>query len=198
VDFYSADVYPVLRRKEYVLSKTPTLNFIKRETFGYSVNGQEFLVAPGDSYTAVKDKSPAGTKAAILGGINGRAEKDGSNRPCSNAVSTGWRSATKRTASDILTLLGMTRNMGSVQTDIYTLSMSYTPNSVSSAQLKVRTFGLATVDAKGNWVKAANARFVSGPWNASYKLGTYGVDDTTNTAWAVINYNGVFAVVNNI
>jgi hypothetical protein len=198
VDFYSADVYPVLRRKEYVLSKTPTLNFIKRETFGYNLNGQEFLVAPGDSYTAVKDKSPAGTKATILGGINGRAEKDGSNRSCSNAVSTGWRSATKRTASDIFTLLGMARTMGSVQTDVYTLSMSYTPNSVSSAHLKARTFGLATVDAKGNWVKAANARFVSGPWNASHKLGTYGVDETTNTAWAVINYNGVFAVVNNI
>jgi hypothetical protein len=198
VDFYSADVYPVLRRNEYVLSKTPTLNFLKRETFGYSLNGQEFLVSPGAPYTTVLDKSPAGTQAAILGGVNGRAEKDGSNRLCSNAVNTGWASATKHTASDILTLLGMAKKMGSVQTDIYTLSMSYTPNQVSRAQLKSGAFGLATMDAKGNWMKAANAKFVSGPWNPSYKLGTYGIDESTNSAWAIINYNGVFAVANTI
>jgi hypothetical protein len=198
VDFYSADVYPVLRRNEYVLSKTPTLNFLKRETFGYSLNGQEFLVSPGAPYTTVLDKSPAGTQAAILGGVNGRAEKDGSNRLCSNAVNTGWASATKHTASDILTLLGMAKKMGSVQTDIYTLSMSYTPNQVSRAQLKSGAFGLATVDTKGNWMKAANAKFVSGPWNPSYKLGTYGIDESTNSAWAIINYNGVFAVANTI
>jgi len=47
-------------------------------------------------------------------------------------------------------------------------------------------------------MKAANAKFVPGPWNASYKLGTYGIDAATNTAWAVVNYNGVFAVVANI
>lgn len=198
VDFYSADVYPTMRRKEYVLSKTPTLNFIKRETFGYSLNGQEFLVAPGESYTAVQDKSPAGTKAAILSGINGRTERDGSNRPCSNAVTTGWASATKHTASDILTLSGMAKNMGSAQTDVYVLSLSYSPSRVSSAQLKTGAFGLAAVDAKGDWTKAADAKHVSGPWNPSYKLGTCGVDETTATAWAVINYNGTFAVVNNI
>ena len=54
------------------------------------------------------------------------------------------------------------------------------------------------MDSHGVWVKAANDRFVSGPWNVKFGLGTYGIDDKTNTAWAVINYNGVFAVVNNI
>jgi len=37
-------------------------------------------------------------------------------------------------------------------------------------------------------------RFVLGPWNSSYDLGTYGIDASTNTAWAVINYNADFAV----
>jgi hypothetical protein len=107
VDFYSADVYPTLRRNEFVLSTTPTLNFLKRETFGYGLNGQEFIVAPGEFYTAVQDISPAGTTAKILGGVNGRKETDGSGSSCSNAVNTGWASTTKRTASDILTLSGM-------------------------------------------------------------------------------------------
>jgi hypothetical protein len=198
VEFHSAEVYPSLKTKEYVILTTPTLNFLKRETFGYSLNGKELLIAPGESYVTVQDKSPAGTKAGILSGINGRNERDGSGRPCSNAVNTGWAPAAKRAASDILTLSGMAKRMGSAETDVYTLSLSYSPGRVSSARLKTGGFGLATVDAKGNWVKAADCKFVSGPWNPSYTLGTYGVDETTHTAWAVINYNGVFAVVNDI
>jgi len=198
VDFYSADVYPVLRRNEYVLSKTPTLNFVKRETFGYGLNGKEFLVAPGEPYTSVQDRSPAGTKAAILGGINGRAEKDGNDRFCSNAVNTAWAPASNRTGSDILTLFGMARNMGSERTDVYALAMSYRPGQASGALLKSGAFALATMDAKGNWIKAATASFVHGPWNPGYKLGVYGVDEATGTAWAVIDYNGKFAVANHL
>ena len=37
-------------------------------------------------------------------------------------------------------------------------------------------------------------RFVLGPWNASYPLGTYGVDTAQNVAWVVLNYAGIFAV----
>lgn len=33
-----------------------------------------------------------------------------------------------------------------------------------------------------------------GPDKPSYPLGTYGVDTRTKTAWAVINYDGDFAV----
>ncbi len=40
--------------------------FTKRETFGYSLNGQEFLGWQGESYTAVQD-SFEGTTAKILG-----------------------------------------------------------------------------------------------------------------------------------
>jgi len=196
VDFYSADVYPVLRRNEYVLSRTPALNFLKRESFGYGLNGKEFLIAPGESYIEVQDKSPAGTRAAILGGINGRTERDGNDRFCSNAVNTAWAPATKLTGSDILTLSGMARNMGSDRTDVHALSMSYQSSAAYSAQVKSGAFGLVTLDAKGVWVKAATGKFVHGPWNAGYKLGTCGIDEATNTAWAVIDYNGIFAVAN--
>lgn len=197
-DYYSAEVYPTFRGKEYLITKTPTLNFVKRETFGYGLNGQEFLVNSGESYTAVQDKSPRGTTVRILSGINGRNVKDGSNRPCANAVNTAWTAKTIRTASDILTLSGMARNLSSEQTDVYALSMSYSDGRVPNAVLKSGAFALATTNSEGNWVKAASERFVFGPWNANYPLGTYGVDDRTNTAWAVINYNGVFAVVHHI
>jgi hypothetical protein len=197
-DFYSADVYPTLRRKEYLITKTPTLNFVKRETFGYGLNGQEFLVNPGESYTAVQDKSSAGTTARILSGTNGRNVKDGSNRPCANAVNTAWTARTMHTASDILTLSGMARNMSSDQTDVYALSMSYFDSGTPKAALKSSAFALASMDSEGNWGKAASTQFVLGPWNAGYPLGTYGIDNATNTAWAVINCNGVFAVVHNV
>ena len=197
-DYYSADVYPTFRGKEYLITKTPTLNFVKRETFGYGLDGREFLVSPGESYTVVLDKSSTGTTARILSGSNGRNVRDGSNRPCANVVNTAWTAKTMHTASDILTLSGMARNLSSEQTDVYALSMTYSGSPISKAVLKSGAFALATTDSEGNWVKAAHERFVFGPWNASYPLGTYGIDDTTNTAWAVINYNGVFAAVHHV
>jgi hypothetical protein len=72
--------------------------------------------------------------------------------------------------------------------------------SVSDATLVSGGFGLATQDSSGNWTNAVaqnvggTPNFVVGAWNASYTLGTYGVDLDTNTAWAVINHAGRFAV----
>jgi len=40
--------------------------------------------------------------------------------------------------------------------------------------------------------------FVVGAYNPAYGLGTYGLDPRTKTAWAVINYEGDFAVARNI
>jgi hypothetical protein len=37
-------------------------------------------------------------------------------------------------------------------------------------------------------------RFVSGPWDSRYELGAYGIDSVANTAWAVLNHAGDFAV----
>ena len=83
-------------------------------------------------------------------------------------------------------------------TDTYVLSMTYKPG--HSEHLGNGGFGLATKDAHGNWVNAVDhniggtKKFVKGPWKVGYALGTYGVDESTKTAWAVINYNGDFAV----
>jgi hypothetical protein len=199
VDYYSAKAYPALNGEEYLISATPTLNFINRETFGYCLNGKEFLVAQGQSYTSIQD-SYKNTTAKILSGINGSMATDGSGRRFTNAVNTGWSDKTKNSASDIFTLSGMANNLGSDETDVYTLSMTYKAKGASSADLKKGNFGLATMDTDGNWINAVDKnssgkkKFVLGAWDPSYKLGTYGFDQSKNTAWAVINYNSDFAV----
>ena len=201
VDYYSAKAYPTLSGGEYLISTTPTLNFIKRETFGYSLTGKEFLVAQGQPYTSIQD-SYENTTAKILSGKNGSLATDGSGRRFTNAVNTGWSDKTKNIASNILKLYGMENSLGNDETDVYTLSMTYSSNNLRSADLKNGDFGLATRDADGAWIKAVDnniggkKKFVLGPWNSSYTLGAYGLDPSSHTAWAVINYNSEFAVAN--
>jgi hypothetical protein len=172
--------------------------FTKHETFGYSLNGKEFLVAQGQTYTNVQD-SFSGTTVRILGGLNSSTATDHANRAFTNTVDTGWTPKTDSTASNILSLWGMANAMGSDQTDVYTVSINY-DHSVPPAHLGQGLFGLATRDADGNWINAVDKnfggvkKFVKGAWNSSYGLGTYGIDPSTHTAWAVINYNSDFAI----
>ena len=69
--------------------------FTKRETFGYSLNGKDFLVCQegqpdcNSSYTQVAD-SFAGTTARILGGFNGSNTTFYDGRATTKAVNTGW------------------------------------------------------------------------------------------------------------
>jgi hypothetical protein len=179
------------------LTATPVLTFSKRETFGYSLNGQEFLVPQGGSYTAVQD-SLYGTDAKILSGTNGSMATDHAGRSQTKTVNTGWTRKTNRnTVSNVLTLWGMD-DLGSEQTDVYTLSMSY--DRLLPIQLGKGLLGIATKDENGDWVNAVDLnfggtkKFILGPWKPAYGLGTYGIDLRTQTAWAVINYNGDFAV----
>ncbi|MGD0856523.1 MAG: metallophosphoesterase, partial [Dehalococcoidia bacterium] len=81
----------------------------------------------------------------------------------------------------------------------YVLSISYIPDGSSRSLIQNDHFGLLARDSSGKWVNAVTMnsggieKFVTGAWDPIYKLGTCGVDTTTNTAWAVINYNGDFA-----
>jgi hypothetical protein len=58
---------------------------------------------------------------------------------------------------------------------------------------------LVTRDGDGRWVNAVDTnvggtpRFVIGPYKWGYPLGTYGIDVTTRTLWAVVNHEGDFA-----
>jgi hypothetical protein len=201
--------------------------FSKRESFGYSLNGKEFIIAQGSSYKPVQDKY-RDTTAKILYGVNGSVSVVNDGRAMSKSVNTGWTSrfetkdmdcrshhkwarfgrnygANKTKdieipASDVLTLWGMESELGSEQTDTFTLSMSYDHHALLPYQLGHGLLGLATKNERGDWINAVDMntggvkRFVLGPWKSGYALGTYGIDIKTKTAWAVINYNADFAV----
>ena len=121
---------------------------------------------------------------------------DGSGRPLTQAVNTGWTEGQdeERLASDILTLWGPAAQLGSKQTDTYTLAMTY------GNRRGPRGLGLLARDRRGEWVPAVQRNFggtphfVRGPWQAQYGLGTFGLDPDARTAWAVLNRAGDFAV----
>ncbi|MFV0436430.1 MAG: metallophosphoesterase [Desulfopila sp.] len=181
------------------LTVTPDLHFEKRETFGYSLNGQEFLVAQGASYRGIEDRFE-GTTARILDGSNGSTVHLYDGRATTRDVTTGWSARSvedrKKLASNVLTLWGMA-DLGTEVADTYVLSMSYdkTPTHLGNG-----AFGLASRNAHGRWVNAVELNaggtknFVHGPYKPGYALGSYGVDPVSKTAWAVVNYSGDFAV----
>ena len=188
------------------ITTTPALTFSKKESFGYSLNGKEFVVGQGQAYSAVQDTIAAGshngengylgTAAKILGGTNASTLKGANdNRPLSKAIDTGWSpNAGSGLISDVLTLWGMT-DVGANKTDTFTLSMSYDGSKLSHD----RVAELVSWDGK-EWVNAVDLnnggveKFVEGAWNSSYGLGTYGFDPTTDTAWAVIDHASSFGV----
>jgi len=181
-----------------------------------------------DMAVASGERGYVGTSAQILAGVNGSTAKTiptNGSRPLSKAVDTGWAPAKTwreckqwgcdmrgrgndctwgddELASDVLTLWGMA-DLGTEQTDVYALAMSFDPRSAREG-LGYGGLGIATRDDRGNWVNAVrmnfggDVHFVKGPWRPSYPLGTYGVDANTRTAWAVLNYNGDFAVTTGI
>ena len=197
IDYYAAVVNPSLSSdgSEMLLSTTPTMTFVKEQSFGYSLKGKEFFVPQGAPYTSVRDHF-RGTGARIIGGVNGSVATDSAARSFTKDVTTGWAApglADRRLKSNILTLWGLA-DVGADHTDTYTLSMSSKGNLTKGAGF------LVTRNAMGQWVNAVDTNvggvktFVRGPWKSTYGLGTYGVDRHTHTWWAVVNHAGEFAV----
>lgn len=215
IDYYAST--HGLDYDDYDLVATPkNMLFYKRERFGYSLNGTETLVGPGESYAGIGGTF-GGTTAQILAGTNSCTVTDRSLRPLVKNVNTGWAAPAPddaAAASNIFTLWNMAHNLSlwdpalvgllpdsdrTDETDVYVLAMTYFEDRAWS--LGNGRFGIATRTASGEWVNAvdmiygdAPKRFVRGPWGPDYDLGTYGVDPATNTAWAVIDYTGEFMV----
>ena len=195
------------------LSATPTMPFYRRERFGYSLNGKEFVIANGESYTTVQDAYGA-TSAKVLSGTNEdtASDSDYNSRNEVKTVRTGWSAMPAGAASAALKLWGLANNLSlwnagligylpeadaDYVTDQYVLSLSYDPALVRPTDLGTG-FCLAAKDANGNWVNAADLnmggtkKLVIGRWKSSHGLGTYGVDPSTHTVWAVLNRDGEF------
>ena len=178
-------------------------NFVKVASYQYSLNGKEKLVKQYGSYAMADDTTVAaalesgfkGTSMSIITGTNYSTAMTNYGKTLVKDVSTGWKVANSSSLySDILSLNGMADALGGDYTDPYVLSMTYT------GTLPVDS-GIMTRNANGQWVNAVTQNFgstpsfVSGPWQPAYnKLGYYGVDPSTHTAWAVLNVNGDFAV----
>jgi hypothetical protein len=218
VEFYSDDHGNWLSDNSYPGSglpnqTTPTLNFVLKETWGYSLNGKKFLVPQGGAYTVVQDTFE-GTTARIPGGVNGSVATDYNGRHFTKTVDTGWTHASLLPvsqghgappfsfASNILTLWGMA-DLDRSDTDVYVLSMTYKPPFPMPSRNNTNS-GIVTRNANGDWVNAVDMNtggvktYVKGPWKPEYGLGTYGVDVSSKTAWAVVNFNGDFAVARDI
>jgi hypothetical protein len=196
---------------ELQIPKISSYTFTRQESYGYSLAGKEFAIAAGGPYTQVQDNSGrvaagAPTVAQILSGTAGGKAADANGVAFVKAVNTGWKAKADAPhpgllASDMLYLWGMGAALGSDQTDTFVLSLSY-----SSAQSNAGSgdFGLGSFDETGDWVNAVDRNFggtknfVAGPWRSGYGLGTYGVDAASQTAWAVLNVNGLFAVSRDI
>ncbi|HKZ17034.1 MAG TPA: metallophosphoesterase, partial [Geobacteraceae bacterium] len=90
VDYYSSSHGADYGDSDLLASPPMTAStFFLRETFGYSLNGKQFQLARGESYTSVED-SYKGTTARILSGTNGNTETDYLNRNLAKTVNTGW------------------------------------------------------------------------------------------------------------
>lgn len=185
-----------------------------QDTFGYSLNGKQVTVARGSSYVGITDNTInaianaskygetgyIGTTMNILSGTNGTTATAEGGRACVDDLNTGWApKANSRMLSDTLSLWGMNNGLGSAQTDVFTLAMTYDPSLLIG---DVRP-ELDTKDANGNWINAVLANFGGTSYFAGDRayngaldgLGSYGYDDTTHTAWAAINHNSDFGVI---
>ncbi len=197
VDYYSAPVRVDLSGMGWSIKATPRLSFTRQDSFGYSLNGREFLVPEGGSYSSVTDEF-SGTKAAILGGINADVQTDAAGRRLAREVTTGWSRPTtkRRLLGDVLTLQGLA-GPGAHRTDTFALAMSVAHGSAGVGMLVSR-------DAEGRWVNTVELnvggriRFVRGPWKAGYALGTYGIDARHHLAWAVVDHDGQFALADRL
>jgi hypothetical protein len=182
------------------LSTTPVLTFQKRETFGYDVNGKEFVINAGDALTVVTDTCKISgsdrTNAAIINGTNTVSSILLDGRSTVQNVATGWHSRSESESdlkSDVVTLWGMANTIGSEESDIYTLSLSYKGDLNGP-------LALVTKNEDGNWDNATSSnfggdqKFVVGPFKPTYAIGTYGIDPAQKTVWAVINHGGDFAI----
>lgn len=210
IDYYSAPIET--DDKHNNISKTPNLEgkWRKRHTIGYSLNGRDFVVLQGQSYTVVEDTTAKaasqgetgyrGTTARIIDGTNQSKGQTSTGRSLVKAINTGWAPAAG-TLSDVLTLWGM-NDLGADRTDVYVLAISLPDDVASEEEIRSGKIVLATKNAEGRWTNAVDAnaegetKFVLGPHQSGYALGTHGIDPNTQTAWAVLDYAGQFAAAN--
>lgn len=161
-----------------------------RRKWGWSSQGKQTLLAPGDSLKVLSDSS-MGTRVRVLSGVWKAAKGDFYNRPFSALASTDWRRLAG-TSSAAWTLWGMERAMGSLATPAFALAMGVDP-AVSDAELRSGNLCLLRTDSSGEWKCAATAAARMGVWKTTDAVGIHGVDPDRREVWAVVDRAGSFA-----
>jgi hypothetical protein len=179
---------------------TPTFNFTKKETWGYSLSPwgvSRFILTQGSGYALKFGRTSAQIQK------QGGTAADNESRLLTKDVQAWWADGSCVTnaylASDVLTLLGAASSAitPSSANDPVAIIMTYDSSWNSSNE----AFTLSTMNDSGQWVNAVDLNFggtdnfISGPWTAGYPLGSYGFDPKTLTAWAVVNHDSDFAVI---
>ncbi len=217
VDFYSDDQGQWWSDASYPgggtgTLMTPTFNFVKKQTWGYSLDHGRvttFNVLEGNNYVI---RTPR-TIAKILKA--GRSANDYTGRSFQKPASAWWAEKDSirnaNAISDVVTVVGAASASIKENHD----TNSYNPNDIMGIQLSFdrnislsqrdlnqgRTIAVSVRDEKGRWVNAVDANFggaknfVYGPYDPTAPLGTYGVDDANKIAWAVVNHDSDFAVI---
>ena len=93
IDFYSMSTGQDYDNSSLAVTP-PESDWYWREQWGYSLNGEAFLVDQGEAYTEVVDEFE-GTTASIIAGVNTSTKVDYAGRPMSKEINTGWQSAGK-------------------------------------------------------------------------------------------------------
>jgi hypothetical protein len=118
----TVDFYETIPLENGDVAENPTWTLA--ESFGYSLNGKEFLVSAGSDFAGVADSYK--TTGMSLSGTNGDVATTFDGRPVVKDINTGWTDRTGALLSEILTLWGL-RDIGqsSMATAFATLTMSY-------------------------------------------------------------------------
>ncbi len=142
----------------------PNTPFALLETFGYSTNGKQFIVASGGSLSAVQDTY--GTTTMRLSGTNTSTVKTSDGRLVNKDINTGWTDKLAGFASDALTLWGVADVGSATSSFSFTLTMSYGGGDVY----------IARQNADGTWTRLTST--VNGDGTVSALVnsgGTYAV-----------------------
>ena len=173
----------------------------------YMTNGDQFFVEPGGSFAGLESTSDNGTVAAITAGTNSEFDSqetdpdEGDGPPqlveFGEVVNFGWIDGEEdaRTIGDILVLDGLANDPVGVESETYTLELSYDESKVDDESLLM----LAYLDeATGEWKRATEGNLPQELQLASLSALEGGVNTDENYVFAELNHNASgtqFAVV---
>ncbi len=216
--------YPLGATSTTPLLHKPPVTWVKKGSWGYSLNGDEYVVAQGAAYPVIED-TYNNTMVKIVAGVNTSASVDRSPqakdtdgkivsapRPLNKVVNTGWQAKNRlerKVYSDIFSIWGM-GELGTKKTDEYVVFMKVDMDpkefnrTFPEAYLRQGKIGVSALNSEGEWVNAVDLnidntprpRPVWGPYDPNvHKLGDWGIVPLSSE-YSRKEFGTVWAVVN--